>query len=47
MTILEAVENALEFLEALGYKGGDIHDDLELAKDRLRSKFPKAAGDEL
>jgi len=47
MKILEALENALEFLESLGYKGGDIHEDLELAIDRIRSKFPKTAQDEL
>jgi hypothetical protein len=47
MTIQEALENALTFLEALGYKSGDIHDDLELAKDRIRSKHPKVAKEEL
>jgi hypothetical protein len=47
MTIQEALENALEFLEALGYKGGDIHDYLELAKDRIKSKFPKVSKEEL
>lgn len=47
MTIQEALENALTFLESLGYKGGDIHDDLELAKDRIRSKYPKVSNEEL
>ena len=37
--IIEALENAIEFLEALGYKsGGDIHDDLVKAKDSIKSK---------
>ena len=39
MTIQEALENALEFLESLGYKGGDIHDDLELAINRLKRYY--------
>ena len=30
-TVLEAMENALEMLEALGCRSGDIHDDLKLA----------------
>ena len=47
MTIKEAIENALELLESLGYKGGDIHDDLELASGRLTNKFSKAAKEEL
>lgn len=47
MTIHEALENALTFLESLGYKGGDIHDDLELAKDQIRSKHPTVASEEL
>jgi hypothetical protein len=47
MTILESLENALEFLEALGYRGGDIHDDLALAINRIRNRFPQTAGTEL
>lgn len=48
MKIIEAMENALQLLESLGYKdGGDIHDDLALAISRLKTKFPKAANDEL
>lgn len=48
MTIIEAMENALQLLEAVGYKdGGDIHDDLLLAIRRLRSKYPKVASEEL
>jgi hypothetical protein len=33
---IEAVENAITFLEALGYEGGDIHDDLVATLRRLR-----------
>jgi hypothetical protein len=48
MTIIEALENALPFLEALGYReGGDICDDLALAISRLRTKHPRAAREEL
>ena len=44
MTIEQALANALEFLEDLGYKeGGDIHDDLALALSRIRTKHPKVA----
>jgi hypothetical protein len=35
---IEAIENALTFLEALGYRGGDIHDDLAAALERLRKR---------
>jgi len=48
MEIIEALENAKTLLETLGYKdGGDIHDDLELAINRLRRKYPKIAQEEL
>ena len=47
MTILEALQNALELLEAAGYKSGDIHDDLVLAIQRLKERYPKAAAYEL
>ena len=48
MKIIEALENALEFLEALGYmRGGDVHDDLDLAISRLRQKYPRIAKEEL
>jgi hypothetical protein len=47
MTILEALQNALAALEAEGYVSGDIHDDLDLAIDRLKNKYPKVAKDEL
>jgi len=48
MTILEALQNALTLLETKGYtSGGDIHDDLELAISRLRTKYPKIAKEEL
>jgi hypothetical protein len=33
----ESVRNALEFLESLGYTGGDIHDDLASVLDELES----------
>jgi hypothetical protein len=47
-TFIEALENALSFLESLGYKeGGDIHDDLALAITRLRIKYPAIAKEEL
>ena len=36
MTILEAIENVLRFIESLGYLNGDIHDDLVLAISRLK-----------
>ncbi len=35
MTIREALENALTFIESLGYTSGDVHDDLALAISRL------------
>jgi hypothetical protein len=47
-TLIEALENALYYLEALGYReGGDIHDDFALAITRLRTKYPKIAKEEL
>lgn len=47
MTIIEAMENALALLESQGYTSGDIHDDLALAIQRLKAKYPKAASEEL
>lgn len=47
MTIKEALENALEFLESLGYEHGDIHDDLALAISRLVRKYGRAMQEEL
>jgi hypothetical protein len=41
-TVREALENALSLLEALGYKGGDIHDDLALAITRLATSSDRA-----
>jgi len=39
---IEAIENALTFLEALGYKeGGDIHDDLAGALTYLKARKAK------
>lgn len=37
-TVGSAIENAITFLESLGYKGGDIHDDLALAAMRVRTR---------
>lgn len=47
MTIVEAIENALLFLEANGYKSGDIHDDLVLAIVRLRQKHSRTVTEKL
>jgi hypothetical protein len=47
MSIEQAMQNALEFLEGLGYTSGDVHDDLSLALGRLRRKYPQAAKEEL
>ena len=47
MSIIEALENALEFLETDGYARGDIHDDLSLAISRLKRKHPAVAEEEL
>ena len=44
-TVIEAVENAVQFLESLGYVGGDIHDDLAQALAKL--KLRKARRDEM
>jgi len=43
MTIIEALENALMFLESAGYRGGDVHDDLAQAIRQLRTDHPKVA----
>jgi hypothetical protein len=47
MTILEALRNARELLEAQGFTSGDIHDDLSLAISRLAAKYPDVAKEEL
>jgi Holliday junction resolvasome RuvABC DNA-binding subunit len=44
MNIIEALENALTALESLGYKSGDIHDDLALAIGRLKSASSANSG---
>lgn len=37
LTVKQAIQNALEFLEVLGYtNGGDIHDDLALVLSYVR-----------
>lgn len=47
MTVYEAIFNALTLLEALGYKeGGDIHDDLRAALDKLQ-EHPSVAMEQL
>lgn len=43
MSILEAIQNALAALEAEGYTGGDLHDDLLLVIGRLQAKYPAVA----
>ena len=35
-TVNDALKNALEFLEALGYRSGDVHDDLALAIRKIQ-----------
>lgn len=47
MTMLEAVENAITFLESIGYTGGDIHDDLSLVASRLQGKYARVGQEEL
>jgi hypothetical protein len=40
--VREALTDALEFLEGLGYTGGDVHDDLAAAIEKLERVAPKA-----
>lgn len=48
MKLLEALQNARTFLEALGYgKGGDVYDDFNLAIMKLQNDYPEAALEEL
>jgi len=35
---IQAIANALELLESLGYSFGDIHDDLECVLNRLKRR---------
>jgi hypothetical protein len=37
VTVEEAIKNAVELLESLGYVGGEIHDDLVQVMDVLDS----------
>lgn len=37
ISVVEAMTNALTFLEALGYSGGDVHDDLAKAISAVRN----------
>jgi hypothetical protein len=46
-TVGSAIEAAITFLESLGYRGGDIHDDLALAAMRIRTKSRKLYDEEL
>jgi len=46
-TVREALENALTLLESLGFKGGDMHDDLAQAIGILRVRAHKAMKAEL
>lgn len=39
-TLIEALENAVTFLESLGYASGDVHDDLAVAASYVRIKLP-------
>jgi hypothetical protein len=43
ITIIEALENAIEMLHAQGNTGGDVIDDAMLAVRRLRERHPKVA----
>jgi len=47
MTIEQALQNALQYLEAMHVTGGDVHDDLEQALARLQRAYPKIAQEEL
>ena len=48
MTVIEALQNALELLETVGYRdGGDIHDNLAQAIARIAKKAPRVAKEEL
>ncbi len=38
ITISEAIDNAIEFLEACGVTGGDVVDDLCIVARKLRTK---------
>jgi hypothetical protein len=46
VTVSEAIQNALTFLESLGYgPGGDVHDDLAIALTKVR-RSPVPLGEE-
>lgn len=47
MRLIEALQNARDFLEALGYRSGDIHDDLHLALCALQNNHHKACMEEI
>lgn len=47
MTILQALENALETLAQEGYMSGDVHDDLALVISKMRGKYRAIGQEEL
>jgi hypothetical protein len=47
MKLIEALQNTRTFLETMGYSGGDIHDDLNLAICLILNKYPKVSQEEL
>ena len=47
MTVVEAMENALEMLKHRGIMGGDVYDDLLAAINLTRKQYPRTLGGEL
>lgn len=47
MDVYDAMMNAVEFLESMGYVSGYIHDDLKKAAMILLMSHPRAAEEEL
>jgi hypothetical protein len=43
MTLIEALQNAREFLEHIGYTGGDVHDNLNIAIQTLLHQHTRIA----
>jgi hypothetical protein len=43
LSILQALQNTRSLLESLGYRSGDIHDDLQQAIEILIAAHPKVA----
>jgi hypothetical protein len=47
MTVQEALENTIAFLESLGYgEGGGVYDDLARAVSIIKAQAPKVAAKE-